>query len=73
MLGRIPQRAPLAKFCMISCSPLFSRCIHTRMRAPVSGMTPIRPAVDGSFFPIAVAARITTTLMTTLIRMCMML
>lgn len=70
MLGRIPQRAPFVKSCMITGSPLFSTYIHTRTRAPVSGMTPIRPAVDGNFFPTAVAIRMMTTLRTTLITIC---
>ena len=70
MLGRIPQRAPLAKFCMISGLPLFSTYIHTRTSAPVSGMTPTRPAADGNLLPIAVAVRITATLKMTLIRIC---
>lgn len=70
MLGRIPQRAPLVKSCMISGSPLFSICIHTRTSAPASGMTAIRPAVAGSFFPIPVAIIIIATLRITLIRIC---
>ncbi len=70
MLGRIPQRAPLVNSCMISELPSFSICIQTRTSAPASGMTAIRPAVDGSFLPIAVAARIMTTLNIILIRIC---
>ena len=71
MLGSIPQRAPLVKSCMISGSPLFSRYIHTRTKAPVRGMTPTRPAVDGSFFPIAVATRMMATLRITFSKICM--
>jgi len=70
MLGRIPQRAPLAKFCMISGSPLFSIYIQMRTKAPVRGMTPTRPAVDGSFFPIPVATRMIATLKTTFSNIC---
>jgi hypothetical protein len=72
MLGRIPQRAPLTNFCMICESPRCSKYTHTRISAPVSGMTPIRPAVDGSLFAIAVAARMTATLRTILTINCIM-
>jgi len=43
---------------------------HTRTSAPVSGITPIRPAADGCLFPIAVAATITIRLIMILIRIC---
>jgi hypothetical protein len=53
---QIPQSAPLVKSCMIIGSSLFSKYTHTRIIAPVSGITLIRPAIDGSFFAIAVTA-----------------
>ncbi len=70
-LGSIPQRASFVKSCMISGSPLFSRYIYTMTKAPVRGMTPTRPAVDGSFFPIAVATRMMATLRIIFSKICM--
>lgn len=70
ILGSIPQRAPFVNSCMIFGLPLFSRYIHTRTNAPVRGMTPTRPAVDGNFFPIAVATRMMATLKTIFNKIC---
>jgi len=70
ILGRIPQIAPLVKSCIITGSPLFSRYSQTSTRAPVRGMTPIKPAAEGIRLPIAVAKRIIATLKTTLIKSC---
>ena len=68
--GQDPPEAPLAKFCMTTGSPLFSRYTHTRTRAPVRGITPMRPAMEGNFFPIPVAMKITARLSTAFIRIC---
>ncbi|MFO7970500.1 MAG: hypothetical protein R6U40_01980, partial [Desulfobacterales bacterium] len=59
-----------AKVCMTSESPLFSRYIQTSTRAPVSGITPIRPAVEGNLLPTAVATRIIIKLIAILSRIC---
>jgi hypothetical protein len=51
--------------------PLFSTCIQTKTKAPVNGMTTIRPAIDGNFFQIPVARRIMTKLKIIFIKICM--
>jgi hypothetical protein len=70
ILGKIPQRAPFAKFCIICGFPLFSKYIHIKTNAPVRGITPISPAVDGHFFPRAVAISMMHTLRTALRKIC---
>jgi len=70
MLGKIPQRAPLVKSCMIFGLPPFSRYIQTNTSAPVNGITPINPAAEGILLPISVAIRIIITLITTFIKIC---
>lgn len=70
MLGKIPQSAPHAKSCMITGLPLFSKYTHTKTKAPVSGMTAMRPADDGNFFAIPVATKIMTRLITAFSKIC---
>ena len=73
MLGKIPQIAPRVKLCIISEFPLFSKYTHTKTKAPVNGMTAIRPAIDGIFFAIPVAMKIIIKLIDALIRICMII
>lgn len=68
MLGAIPQRAPLANSWTTSGSPPWSRYVQTKTRAPVKGMTPIKPPRDGNLAAMAVARRTTATVTRVFVR-----
>ena len=69
-LGSIPQRAPLAKPAMMPGSPWFSKYTQARTKAPVKGITPIKPATEGNRLAAKVARRIIATLSEILIKSC---